>query len=147
MLAVIYRFFYLDFFFQMRPEEEEVVTLEDLDTTDLINEEQKNAKNLACLRCDSKILPLNMGAFQTDTEKSLHVMHKKQEDAGIKKETMKQFYVVNDMYDFDNIGFTKAVDNNTIKYLICADCEVGPLGWHCISSKKNFVALARVKHV
>ena len=65
----------------------------------------------------------------------------------VKKETMKQFYVVNDMYDFDNIGFTKSVDNNTIKYLICADCEVGPLGWHCISSKKNFVALARVKHV
>ena len=73
--------------------------------------------------------------------------HCVQEDAGIKKETMKQFFVVNDMYDFDNIGFTKAVDNNTIKYLICADCEVGPLGWHCISSKKNFVALARVKHV
>ena len=73
--------------------------------------------------------------------------HCVQEDAGIKKETMKQFYVVNDMYDFDNIGFTKSVDNNTIKYLICADCEVGPLGWHCISSKKNFVALARVKHV
>ena len=66
------------FFFQMRPEEEEVVTLEDLDTKDLINEEQKNAKNLVCLRCDSKILPKNMGAYQTDTEKSLHVMHKKQ---------------------------------------------------------------------
>ena len=62
----------------MRPEEEEVVTLEDLDTKDLINEEQKNAKNLVCLRCPSKILPKNMGAYQTDTEKSLHVMHKKQ---------------------------------------------------------------------
>ena len=78
MLAVIKRFFYLDFFFQMRPEEEEVVTLEDLDTKDLINEEQKNAKSLVCLRCPSKILPKNMGAYQTDTEKSLHVMHKKQ---------------------------------------------------------------------
>ena len=62
----------------MRPEVEEVVTLEDLDTKDLINEEQKNAKNLVCLRCPSKILPKNMGAYQTDTEKSLHVMHKKQ---------------------------------------------------------------------
>ena len=66
------------FFFQMRPEEEEVVTLEDLDTKDLINEEQKNAKNLVCLRCPSKILPKNTGTYQTDTEKSLHVMHKKQ---------------------------------------------------------------------
>ena len=66
----------------MRPEEEEVVILEDLDTTDLINDEQKNAKYLCCPRCDSKILPPNTGAFQNDTEKSLHVMHKKQEDAG-----------------------------------------------------------------
>ena len=131
----------------MRPEDEEVVTLEDMDTKDLINDEQKNSKCLTCLRCDSKILPQNMGTFEKDVEKSLHVMHKKQEDAGIKKEKLKQFFVVNDMFDFDNIGFTKPVDNNTIKYLICADCEVAPLGWHCISSKKNFVALARVKHV
>ena len=26
-------------------------------------------------------------------------MHKKQEDAGIKKEKLKQFFVVNDMFD------------------------------------------------
>ena len=45
-----------------------------------------------------------------------------------------------------HIGFTKSVDNETIKYLICADCDVGPIGWHCISTKKNYVALARVKH-
>ena len=59
-----------------------------------------------------------LGAFQNDIEKSLHVMHKKQEEAGITKEKMKQFYVVDDMWDFDNIGFTKPAENDTVKYLI-----------------------------
>ena len=127
--------------------DEEIVKLENIDTTELLNEDQKNAKALICLRCPSKILPKDVGKYQDHLEKDLHVMHKKQEDAGIKKESMKQFYLVNDMFDFDNIGFTKPVDNDTIKYLICADCEVGPLGWHCISSKKNYVALHRVKHI
>ena len=45
-------------------------------------------------------------------------MHKKQEEAGITKEKMKQFYVVDDMWDFDNIGFTKPAENDTVKYLI-----------------------------
>ena len=73
-------------------------------------------------------------------------MHKKKEDAGIEKETFKQWFVVDDMFEFENIGFTKSVDNDTIKYLICADCEVGPLGYQCISTKKNYLAVARVKH-
>lgn len=131
--------------------DEEIVTLEELDTKELVNDEdQKNAKALACLRCNCKILPVNTGTYVNDAEleQELHVMHKKQEEAGIKKEKIKQFFLVNDMYDFDNIGFTKPVTSeSTVKYLICADCEVGPLGWHCISSKKNYVALARVKHI
>lgn len=126
---------------------EEIVTLDDLDTKDLVNEGNKNAKALCCQRCNCKILSPNTGTFETSLEKDLHVMHKKQEDAGIKKEKMKQFFMVNDIYDFDNIGVTKPVENDTLKYLICADCEVGPLGWYCISTKKSYVALARVKFV
>jgi len=121
-------------------------SVEKVDTTDLISEDQRNAKGLVCPRCDSKILPSNKGAFKDDMEKELHVIHKKQEDAGILKEKLSQFFVIEDMMEFDNIGFTKSTDNDTIKYLICADCDVGPIGWHCVSSKVNYVALARVKH-
>ena len=117
------------------------------DITNLVSDDGSNAKILECQRCPCKILEKNKGKFCDDQQKELHVMHKKLEDAGIVKENLNQFYVVDDMFEFENIGFTKSVDNDTIKYLICADCEVGPLGWHCISSKTNFVALARVKHV
>ena len=55
-----------------------------------------------------------------------------------------QFYLVEDMFDFDNLGFSKTVGD--IKYLICADCEIGPIGWHSIETRKSYVAVSRVKH-
>ena len=41
-------------------------------------------------------------------------------------ETIQACLRVHDMYDFENIGFSKPVDS--VKYLICADCEAGPIG-------------------
>ena len=41
--------------------------------------------------------------------------------------------------------FLLQVDN--IKYLICADCEIGPIGWHCVQDKTAYyIAVDRVKH-
>lgn len=48
------------------------------------------------------------------------------------------------MYEFDNLGFSHTVGN--LKYLTCADCEIGPIGWHSLETKKTYVALSRVKH-
>ena len=60
-------------------------------------------------------------------------------------ELLTEFWVVNNMYTFENIGFSNTV--GTTKYLICADCEIGPVGWHDISDKTAFfVALDRVEH-
>lgn len=57
-----------------------------------------------------------------------------------------QFWLVVDMFHFENVGFSKNV-NQTIKYLICADCERGPIGWHDIGNKKEFlVAAERVQY-
>lgn len=73
-------------------------------------------------------------------------MHQKQsrniED--LESETFHEFWMVEDMFTFENIGFSNSVGD--LKYLICADCEMGPVGYHVISSKKNYVALERVKH-
>lgn len=74
-------------------------------------------------------------------------MHLKQSRNNIEElesETFKEFWVVEDMFTFENIGFSNSVGD--FKYLICADCEMGPVGYHVISSKKNYVALERVKH-
>lgn len=48
------------------------------------------------------------------------------------------------MFTFQNVGFSHTVGNN--KYLACADCEAGPIGYHDVANKKSYVALSRVQH-
>lgn len=58
---------------------------------------------------------------------------------------LQDHWLVEDMFTFENVGFTKDVGN--IKFLVCADCEIGPIGWHCLDDKNSFyVALERVSH-
>jgi hypothetical protein len=54
-------------------------------------------------------------------------------------------WLIPDMFQFENVGFSKTVGN--YKYLVCADCEIGPIGWHCIDSQESYVADQRVKHM
>ncbi|XP_077868071.1 guanine nucleotide exchange factor MSS4-like isoform X2 [Saccoglossus kowalevskii] len=86
---------------------------------------------------------------RVDVQHSLflpHMKKKSEQQGAMDGETLKEFWVVDDMYTFENVGFTNTV--NDIKYLICADCEVGPIGWHDLSKKKEFyIALDRVHHI
>lgn len=60
-------------------------------------------------------------------------------------DTLTDHWLVVDMFNFENVGFTKPVDD--LKYLICADCEVGPIGWHKMSTPTEFyIACTRVKY-
>jgi len=60
-------------------------------------------------------------------------------------ETLQDFWLVDNMFAFENVGFSNTV--GTTKYLICADCEIGPIGWHDTSNKTEFfIALDRVRH-
>lgn len=54
------------------------------------------------------------------------------------------FWKVNDMFTFQNVGFTNTVGDN--KFLACADCDAGPIGYYDIQSKKSYIALSRVHH-
>lgn len=61
-------------------------------------------------------------------------------------ETVKDFWLVNEMMTFENVGFSNTVGAST-KYLTCADCEMGPLGIHDLQNTTEFlVAARRVKY-
>lgn len=62
----------------------------------------------------------------------------------VQNEKLNEFYHVENMYTFENIGFTHTVDN--YKYLSCADCDAGPIGYYDMNTKHSFVALSRVEH-
>ncbi|OZJ06891.1 hypothetical protein BZG36_00253 [Bifiguratus adelaidae] len=46
-----------------------------------------------------------------------------------------RYWKVQNMMTFENIGFSKTVDN--VKYLSCADCDLGPLGYHLLPSDQE----------
>lgn len=73
-------------------------------------------------------------------------MHQKntKDVAKIETESLEDFWVVDDMFTFENIGFSNTVDQR--KFLICADCDMGPVGYHNLSTKKCYIALKRVKY-
>lgn len=70
---------------------------------------------------------------------------KKSNESSPETETISCFWTVPDMFTFQNVGFSNTVGDN--KYLTCADCEAGPIGYHDIPSKKSYVALSRVEHI
>lgn len=78
---------------------------------------------------------------------SLPLMHQKSKTpvADVEAEPLGHYWKVDDMFTFENIGFSHTVEN--CKYLICADCEMGPVGYHDVTTKCCYIALKRVKHV
>lgn len=59
--------------------------------------------------------------------------------AAIDCDTLQDFWLVKGMFTFENIGYSNSVDGK--KYLICADCEQGPVGW-CEASDPNTLYVA-----
>ncbi|BFZ19336.1 hypothetical protein BsWGS_22375 [Bradybaena similaris] len=108
------------------------------------DDDGKNKTKIYCQRCPSLVLSPHQATL-VKKEFFLPNMYQKSERAPVEGVTLIDFWRVSDMLTFENIGFSKTVDD--IKYLICADCEVGPIGWHSIHDKKAYyIAVDRVKH-
>lgn len=103
----------------------------------------RNLRSVKCKYCNSIILKPSAAIFTT-VEFQLPLMKQIVGENMIDVETLSLFWLVSDMLIFENVGFSNAVGNN--KYLICADCESGPIGYFDILSKKSYVALNRVQH-
>ena len=58
-------------------------------------------------------------------------------------EEVSYFWLVDDIFTFENISFSQTVSNR--KFLACADCEYGPIGFHDIETKLSYLSVDRVK--
>ncbi|XP_053102452.1 guanine nucleotide exchange factor MSS4 [Hemicordylus capensis] len=114
---------------------------------ELVCAQGRNRKAVLCQRCGSRVL-LPGAAIFARRELFLPSMKKKTAlvcNSDPDGDVLQNHWLVDDMFSFENVGFTKDVGN--IKFLVCADCEIGPIGWHCLDDKKSFyVALDRVSH-
>jgi hypothetical protein len=112
---------------------------------------QKNANKIRCVRCDSLILQPNMCVYIEHEEftEIPSFLKKKElmtsESSQIHTESINKFWFASDIFTFENIGLTNAANNK--KYLICADCEIGPLGYQNIDKPNEyFLCVSRVKY-
>ncbi|XP_004927541.1 guanine nucleotide exchange factor MSS4 homolog [Bombyx mori] len=107
-------------------------------------EDGKNKLVVQCKFCGSKILDKKSSNYIAQ-EKDLPLMQQaSNNDREVQNETIKEFYHVENMYTFENIGFTHTVDNH--KYLSCADCDAGPVGYHDTNTRHSYVAISRIVH-
>lgn len=72
------------------------------------------------------------------------VLQNEQKPPPAECEVLKSYWTVDNMFTFENVGFSHTVEK--AKYLTCADCDMGPVGYYDIPSGKCFIALKRVKH-
>ncbi|NXC37720.1 MSS4 factor, partial [Penelope pileata] len=117
------------------------------DSAELVCAEGRNLKAVLCQRCGSRVLLPGAATFAR-RELLLPAMKKKAAataGGGGDGDVLREHWLVRDMFSFENVGFTRDVGN--VKFLVCADCEAGPIGWHCLDDKDSFyVALQRVAH-
>ncbi|KRY81237.1 RNA polymerase II-associated protein 3 [Trichinella pseudospiralis] len=105
------------------------------------NTSNNNGKklSLSCPKCSCIILRENHGE-QVTVEKELPELSLKA-DGTVDMKTFTEFVRVDDIYDFENIGFSRNL--NGVQYLLCAACEIGPLGFHDLTTKLSYVASIR----
>ncbi|KAH8263024.1 hypothetical protein KR044_003278 [Drosophila immigrans] len=107
--------------------------------------DDKNKTNVRCQFCNSLMLKAHEGKY-CEQEIDVPLMVQKQDSAAdaLNTETLRHFWQIDDMMTFENIGFSHTVDGR--KFLVCADCERGPVGYHELATKRCYLALQRVVH-
>lgn len=59
------------------------------------------------------------------------------------EEVSKELIEVLDIFTFENMGFSHSVNGK--KFLVCADCEWGPIGYQDLDTNKSYISLPRIK--
>ncbi|CAF0757048.1 unnamed protein product [Didymodactylos carnosus] len=125
---------------------------------------EQNAKTIVCLYCDDIILRPKTGKYEQKNILLPRMDMKKTSTSSSSNDnsipingndhlcdSIDYYWLVNDMFTFENVGFSKTVNNN-VKYLICSNCERGPIGYCELDpttgqlDKQFYVAFDRVKY-
>jgi len=112
-----------------------------IDLDELV-EDGKNKFPLFCTRCPSKVLIAKVGSY-VKVEQKLPKMNQKKNSVELECDLIEDSFQLKDIFQFENVGFCHPV--NQLKYLTCAECDLGPIGWQEIPSSNIFVALSRVR--
>ncbi|KAI8819885.1 Mss4-like protein [Fimicolochytrium jonesii] len=120
--------------------------------TQLVTAEGTNAFNVHCPSCKSLILKKGV-AQKVDHQTAVELPLIPTQSPTKHSLAPTYNWSVSDMMAFENIGFTKPVpgsNSSSTRYLSCADCDVGPVGYHPTpaegAGKVYLVAADRVRY-
>lgn len=111
----------------------------------------------AFTECGCKIIKIDNAPIVKLPSMVLDKFHLMQKSKNQDAEGYSDFILVNDVWDFDNIGVSKEIPTNSeildhiefehddekwqinkhLKYLVCADCDKGPIGMVCSTKFEN----------
>lgn len=136
--------------------------------------EYTNSQDISC-ECKTIILKPNIGKLILPTESMIKYESKlnflQYNDGTFKNLKRGCYWLVDDMYKFEHIGFSKKLDSTNhpsqkqinsaevsatnhdvktrtqeevipishLRYLVCADCNLGPLGWHDSNLNESYL--------
>ena len=107
-------------------------------------EKNTNIYTLSCPRCTSIILKQNVASLSNQSEfnnlANLPPLVKNQ------SQTSEHYWIIKDMMSFENIGFSFPENEKHLRYLVCAECETGPLGYRREGEEKCIIAADRVRY-
>ncbi|KAL3116032.1 hypothetical protein niasHT_007332 [Heterodera trifolii] len=112
----------------------------------------RNIRPVLCPHCPSVILRPLSAQFLSSTDGPRIALplprQKKRADEGgdeaVQTTEHSQWWTLTDMMQFENVGFTNAFRGR--RFLACADCEIGPIGFVCDQTGKFLVSVERVRH-
>lgn len=105
----------------------------------------KNLKTVVCPRCRSVVLRPGTAKYDRASISLPPMTVEKEKDHPCEEVQLYDVWLVDDMFTFENVGFSNTV--GSMKYLTCADCEVGPIGWQDLTKPTEiYVAHERVLH-
>lgn len=113
-----------------------------------------NEKSLFCKHCGSQFLSADKAKKVEHERSQTHfqeVADSNDQKDGVKDTISSVFWEIGDVWDFDNIGQTRAVTSSTFEgvtpetvYVVCADCERGPVGIRWAPNEPYYVAHSQV---
>ncbi|XP_015791245.1 guanine nucleotide exchange factor MSS4 homolog [Tetranychus urticae] len=101
---------------------------------------QFNESKIICKKCSCLILRPKQAKFIEKKIELPVVATRKDEDCV--KEVLNNHLLVESIYTYENMGFSNTVEG--VKYLVCAECEYGPVGCMNNNEKTSFLSLDRV---
>ncbi|CAJ0937188.1 unnamed protein product, partial [Mesorhabditis belari] len=104
----------------------------------------KNDISIQCEYCSCVIALANVASWSDESHELPLACQRRQNQntGGVDKELLCEWWILANMMDFENVGFTHSVDG--VKFLTCAECDFGPIGFVNKETGLHLIAPSRM---